>query len=472
MVKPTSKQRVKVQEHGDNTTSVHDPSAADKRGGATGRMVIDTRIGPWLQTQRVALGFAIPDLSRRLKLQSRYIQALENDDFASLPGQPYLGGYVRSLATALDLDPQEAMQRLRAASIQPEATEPPKQLNFLRPSIERRLPVSAIVSVSLAVSIAAYAYWYVTKSADMGRPLLSPVADLEATTETPAEYARITPAPGPLQPLGVPALADSVDAANALGIDARNTARQPLPIGAVPRPRPGTEAAVVWTAQVEWPLTDNDPPQGPVMAKKLPSRVQQADMEGLPASASLAAYLPAVRLRSDLGPLRGAEGLPPVVQVARPVTEVNGVTEPRPVARTQAFAAVPSSASMMLPLGRDGSAGGTHRASVRTHQPYDPLATLPPVTPDADAPTETIQIIADEPCWIEIRTATGRAIAQRLLQVGEQFNIPRRAGLNLTAGNAGGIRVLVDGVTVASLGSVGQVVRGVSLNPYHLRAPR
>jgi cytoskeleton protein RodZ len=97
---------------------------------------------------------------------------------------------------------------------------------------------------------------------------------------------------------------------------------------------------------------------------------------------------------------------------------------------------------------------------------------LPPVTPDADAPTETIQIIADEPCWIEIRTATGRAIAQRLLQVGEQFNIPRRAGLNLTAGNAGGIRVLVDGVTVASLGSVGQVVRGVSLNPYHLRAPR
>jgi cytoskeleton protein RodZ len=471
MVKPASKQRVKVQEHGDNTTSVHDPSVADKRGGATGRMVIDTRIGPWLQTQRVALGFAIPDLSRQLKLQSRYIQALENDDFASLPGQPYLGGYVRSLAKALDLDPQEAMQRLRAASSQPDAAEPPKQLNFLRPSIERRLPVSAIISVSLAVSIAAYAYWYVTKSADMGRPLLSPVADLEATTEPQAEYARITPAPGPLQPLGVPALADSVDAANALGTDAKSTARQPLPIGAVPRPRPGTEAAVVWTAQVEWPLADSDLAQSPMVASKSPSRVQ-ADMEGLPASASLAAYLPAVRLRSDLGPLRGTAGLPPVVQVARHVAVDNGVTEPRPVARTQAFAAVPSSASLMLPLGRDGNAGGTHRASVRTHQPYDPLATLPPVTPDADAPTETIQIIADEPCWIEIRTATGRAIAQRLLQVGEQFNIPRRAGLNLTAGNAGGIRVLVDGVTVASLGSVGQVVRGVSLNPYHLRAQR
>jgi cytoskeleton protein RodZ len=456
-----------VQEHGDNRTSVHDPLAAGTRSGATGRMEIDTRIGPWLQTQRVALGFAIPDLSRRLKLQARYIQALENDDFVTLPGQPYLGGYVRTLAMALGLDPQEAMQRLRAAHQQPTTTLSAKTLNFPRPSVERRLPVSAIISVSLAVSIAAYAYWYVTKSADMGRPLLSPVADLEATTETPAEYVRLTPAPGPLQPLGVPVLADSVDAANALGADAarRNGARLALPVGAVPRPRPGTEAAAVWAAKVEWPLADSDALPATVLANKLPAGVQRADMEGLPASASSAAYLPAVRLRSDLGPLRGTVGLPPVVQVARHVVVDDGVAESRPVARTQAFAAVPTSPRLMQPL----SGGNTSRASA---QPYDPLATLPRVTPDADAPTETIEIIADEPCWIEIRTATGRAIAQRLLQVGERFNIPQRAGLQLTAGNAGGIRVLVDGVTVASLGSVGQVVRGVSLNPYHLRAQR
>jgi hypothetical protein len=50
--------------------------------------------------------------------------------------------------------------------------------------------------------------------------------------------------------------------------------------------------------------------------------------------------------------------------------------------------------------------------------------------------------------------------------------VPQRSGLQLTAGNAGGIRVLVDGVTAASFGSSGQVVRGVSLNPYSLLAQR
>jgi ribosome-binding protein aMBF1 (putative translation factor) len=85
-----------VLEHGDNTLSTHDPSAAGDRGDAATRMAHDTRIGPWLQSHRVARGFSVQDLSRKLKIQPRYLQALEADDFAALPGQPYVGGYVRS----------------------------------------------------------------------------------------------------------------------------------------------------------------------------------------------------------------------------------------------------------------------------------------------------------------------------------------------------------------------------------------
>ncbi len=459
--------------HGDNTLSARDPVTGSDCSDAATPVAIDMSIGPWLRERRIGLGLTIPVLARQLKLQGRYIEALEREDFASMPGQPYLGGYVRSIATALELNPREAMERLHTAQHQPRTRHSARPLNFPRPSLERRLPISAIISVSIAVSIGAYAYWYATKSADMGRPLLSPVADLEASSEPRLESEHLAPAPGPLQPLGVPALSESVDAANALGEGAVTrrsvqTARQQLPQGAVPRPRPGTPAAAIWAAQIEWPLPDKDQMPESVRIASAPVTEKATETQGLPASASLAAYLPSVRLRSDLGPLRGTVGLPHVVQVAQQKPVNFDASEPAQVARTQAFAAVPSSNAVMRPI----SGGDVRATRAKSAEPYDPLATLPPVNTDGATPSETILIIADEPCWIEIRSSTGRVIAQKLLQAGERFTVPQRSGLQLTAGNAGGIRVLVDGVTAASFGSSGQVVRGVSLNPYSLLAQR
>jgi cytoskeleton protein RodZ len=462
-----------VLKHGDNTTSARDPVIGSDSGVPASQAAIDMSLGQWLYQRRLALGLTIPSLARRLKVQGRYIEALERDDIASLPGQPYISGYVRSLAIAMELDQQEAMARLQAIVCHPKTIRVSKSLNFPMPSVERRLPISAIISASLAISIAAYAYWYATKSADMGRPLLSPVADLEASSDAHPEQAHLTPAPGPLQPLGVPSLAESVDAANALGQGAVTrrsvlSARQPLPAGVVPRPRPGTPAAAVWAARIEWPFPDKDELSDRTTAVAAAQRSPVVETQGLPAAASLAAYLPAVRLRSDLGPLRGPVGLPSAVTVARHDLTDDGAAEPVPVTRTQAFAAVPSSNALLKQSGRT-----TGQAWKQTGKSYDPLATLPPVDTNAATPSETIVVIADEPCWIEIKTATGRVLAQKLLQVGERFTVPGgHSGLQLTAGNAGGIRVLVDGVTAASLGSSGQVVRGVSLNPYQLLTQR
>ena len=50
--------------------------------------------------------------------------------------------------------------------------------------------------------------------------------------------------------------------------------------------------------------------------------------------------------------------------------------------------------------------------------------------------------------------------------------MPNRAGLTLMTGNAGGLDVVVDGQKAPSLGTTGQVVRDVPLNPERLRAGR
>lgn len=45
-------------------------------------------------------------LSSELRIPEKYLEALENDDYSSLPGSTYVRGYLRSYAKKLDLDPE------------------------------------------------------------------------------------------------------------------------------------------------------------------------------------------------------------------------------------------------------------------------------------------------------------------------------------------------------------------------------
>ena len=48
-------------------------------------------------------------LSAELGIPEKYLEALENDDFSSLPGPTYIRGYLRSYSKKLDLDPEEIL---------------------------------------------------------------------------------------------------------------------------------------------------------------------------------------------------------------------------------------------------------------------------------------------------------------------------------------------------------------------------
>ncbi len=454
-----------MQEHGGRSSSARELAAAE-HGAATTPCAHDAEgIGRWLRHRREAFGLTVAEVSRALKLRASYIEAMEAEAFGDLPGRTYTAGYVRSLALALALDPDEAATRLRAAWPPDVATGTPSP-PFAHAAGERRFPMSVVLSLSLAVAVAAYAYWYMNQSAEMGRPLLSPVAELEAEPDPMvAERPEVQPpAPGPLQLLGVPELAQSLDATNAIGrsADAVQMAKAnliALPAGPFPRPRPGTDAAAQFAAiYVPAPAYEGEP-----------SADSTARAGGLPEASSLAAYLPAIGLRADLGPLRSGVQLPAIALAANSAGNADQQAVAAPAGRTtQAFAAVPPSALPMRPIGEAaGKRGGNVDGAA-----YDPMASLARTEPQDSASLVPITILADAPCWIEIHTAGGEVLIQRLLEPGERLDVPSQPGLTLTAGNAGGIRILVDGVTAAAVGGIGQVVRGVSLNPYRLLALR
>jgi cytoskeleton protein RodZ len=99
-----------------------------------------------------------------------------------------------------------------------------------------------------------------------------------------------------------------------------------------------------------------------------------------------------------------------------------------------------------------------------------PPAAEPPASYGA-ATAGRIRVEATAPAWIQVRGPNNEQIFTRLLNAGERYQVPDRAGLTLLTGNAGGVRIVVDGQTLAPLGAEGEVKRGISLDPERLKNP-
>ena len=96
---------------------------------------------------------------------------------------------------------------------------------------------------------------------------------------------------------------------------------------------------------------------------------------------------------------------------------------------------------------------------------------------DADAatpPANTNRIIIEvkDSSWVEIRNASGAAILRQVLKPGDIYLVPNEDGLVMATGNAGGLRVKVDGKEIKPLGETGQIKRKIILNPAALTSKK
>jgi cytoskeleton protein RodZ len=112
--------------------------------------------------------------------------------------------------------------------------------------------------------------------------------------------------------------------------------------------------------------------------------------------------------------------------------------------------------------------------------PEHKLPPAPALEP-AQAPTFTVAqaetaesksrivLKAVEPTYIQVRdTQQPRArsvLVAKVLNVGESFGVPDRAGLIMQTGNAGGLQVEVDGRSLGVFGKSGEVITRIPLDP-------
>jgi cytoskeleton protein RodZ len=69
-------------------------------------------IGAKLRQERVGQGLAISDIARDTRIAPRFLEAIETDDFAHLPGLIFTRNFVRQYAVSLKLDPDPLLAEL------------------------------------------------------------------------------------------------------------------------------------------------------------------------------------------------------------------------------------------------------------------------------------------------------------------------------------------------------------------------
>jgi cytoskeleton protein RodZ len=133
-------------------------------------------------------------------------------------------------------------------------------------------------------------------------------------------------------------------------------------------------------------------------------------------------------------------------------TTVAAITETPPAAPSVALPTAPSA----IPA---APSGGTTVAAIdgRTPRVYG-----------GDNAQSRITLHATLDSWVQVRDGEGDLLLTRVLRPGDSYRVPDQSGLTLVTGNAGGLRIQVDGTNLAPIGRVGMVRRNIALDPQRL----
>ncbi|CDQ19676.1 helix-turn-helix domain-containing protein [Halobacillus karajensis] len=71
-------------------------------------------IGARLKEARESKGLSLETLQETTKIQKRYLQAIEKNEFQVLPGKFYTRAFIREYASAVGLDPEQVMEEHKA----------------------------------------------------------------------------------------------------------------------------------------------------------------------------------------------------------------------------------------------------------------------------------------------------------------------------------------------------------------------
>jgi len=122
-------------------------------------------IGHSLREARERQGLGYPEIELATKIRSKYIRALEEEDFTAIPGDAYIRGFLRTYAEYLGLDGDVYVDEYASRFLTSWRDEvPPKpQRPRIRPRerrIERRAVLLVLAGIALVTALVFAAWRY------------------------------------------------------------------------------------------------------------------------------------------------------------------------------------------------------------------------------------------------------------------------------------------------------------------------
>ena len=227
-----------------------------------------SRIGGDLRAARERLGWDIDGVAEALRLKPAFIRAIEQGDLAGLPAPAYTVGFVRTYATALGLNPDEAIRRFRGER---DEVNRKTELAFPAPVPQRGVPAGALILVGAIIAIGGYIGWYhysgrslrATMTVDQVPAHLEPLAPPaipRVAMVLPSTPVKVAP-PAPLPPAVATNLPNDADVSPSSA-----AAAVPMPPVAPPVAAASAPAA-----------TTSGAPSPAVVAETTPAPVQAAE---------------------------------------------------------------------------------------------------------------------------------------------------------------------------------------------------
>jgi cytoskeleton protein RodZ len=230
--------------------TAHDPdSIALVPASAAGAAPVAPTAGALLRRGREAAGLSLDAVAQQLKLAPRQVTALEQDDFARLPGRTFVRGFVRNYARLVRIDAETVLAALSGtdtASLDSPALHPTAPTIGELPTSEHAKPgwTRWWIPLTLVAFIAAAVYEFSRGPGDTHRTPGTPRSDAEpgrSATPPPAPAAGSALDTALVNPVA-PAASASPPAAGepAGGTAASASPAAPVSAGATP---PGVPAA-------------------------------------------------------------------------------------------------------------------------------------------------------------------------------------------------------------------------------------
>ena len=395
-------------------------------------------VGALLRTSRIRYGKDLCDMAQLLRIRIVYIEAIEDGRFQDLPGTTYAVGFIRAYAEHLGLDSEEVVKRFKAES---QSIKGASKLRFPIPIDESSFPGGAVLFVGTVVAMLAYGGWYAsTTMDDFFTDLIPPIPERLATLLREDGSTRQVYETGNKMDGSAETLSSPVTATAATPLWESPPSQPPDQVdemqGSVSVDEETAASADISSGGASAPETDLD---GPLTTPE--------GVDSLPESAEMAEAVPEVSLTED-EPVPGTEQSSGdekqgAQNGAAPVIEIKNIAKPP---KPEQLAAVPDSLQGKAGILRTDFVFGAENVGSR------------------------ILVRAKSNSWIQVRDDVGNQLMlTRLLRPGDSYRVPDRPGLKLLTGNAGALEILVDGKAVPSIGSVGTVRHGISLDVERLR---